>query len=122
MTADAAFGGKAMTDIFDDLGDVNWKVVMERLGNGHVVEIPCQKEREFVRRATQAVKRAEKQGLAVEVLRGETWLRIEPRAGAVPPDEPLERRTETREARQEERARRREALRAERGAERGKDR
>lgn len=111
-----------MTDVFDEQGDVNWKVVFERLGSGHVVEIPCQKEREFVRRATQAVKRAEKQGLAVEVLRGETALRIEPRSGAARPSESPERISESREARQEERARRREALRAERGAERGNDR
>src|SRR5688572_27648681 len=107
-----------MTDVLDEQGDVNWKVVMERLGNGHVVEIPCQKEREFVRRATQVVKRAEKQGMGVEVLRGETVLRIEPRPGAASAAETPERRTETREERQEERARRREAVRTERGAER----
>ena len=111
-----------MTDVFDEQGDVNWKIILERLGDGHVVEIPCQKEREFVRRATQVVKRAEKQGLAVEVLRGETALRIEPRSGAASSAETPEQRTETREERQEERARRREALRAERAAERGKDR
>ena len=111
-----------MTDVFDEQGDVNWKVVLESLGNGHAVEIPCQKEREFVRRATQAVKRAEKQGLAVEVLRGETAIRIEPRPGVARTGASPEQSSETREARQEERARRREALRAERGAERGKDR
>lgn len=111
-----------MTDVFDEQGDVNWRVVIERLENGHVVEIPCQKEREFVRRATQAVKRAEKQGLAVEVLREEAALRIEPRPGAARIGESPERSSETKEERKEERARRREALRAEREAERGKER
>jgi hypothetical protein len=108
-----------MTDILDEQGEVNWKVVMGRLGNGHVVEIPCEKEREFVRRATQAVKRAERQNLSVEVLRGETSLRIEPRVGGV---QAVERSNDAREERQRERAQRREALRAERGAERDKDR
>jgi len=111
-----------MSDIFDAQGEVNWKVVMGRLGNGHAVEIPCQKEREFVRRATQAVKRAERQHLGVEVLRGENSLRIEPRAGEVRVGEAAERSNESREERQRERAQRREALRAERGAERGNDR
>ena len=107
-----------MTDVFDEQGDVNWKVVMDRLGNGQTVEIPCQKEREFVRRATQVVKRAEKQNLGVEVLRGENSLRIEPRPGAPRASDAPEQRAESREERQLERARRREALRAERGAER----
>ena len=111
-----------MSDILDEQGDVIWRVVMDRLGSGQVVEIPCQKEREFVRRATQVVKRAERQNLGVEVVRGERSLRIEPRAGAVQATEVPEKRGESRDERQQERAKRREALRAERGAERGKDR
>ena len=111
-----------MSDIFDEQGDVNWKVVMDRLDKGEVVEIPCQKERDFIRRATQVVKRAEKQDLGVEVLRGESSLRIEPRTGAERPSDAPARNTETREERQRERAQRREAIRAERGAERGRDR
>jgi hypothetical protein len=111
-----------MTEILDEQGEVNWKVVMGRLGNGHAVEIPCEKEREFVRRATQAVKRAERQNLSVEVLRGENSLRIEPRVGGVRAGEAVERSNDAREERQRERAQRREALRAERGAERDKDR
>ena len=111
-----------MTDVFDEHGDVNWNVVLERLSNGQAVEIPCAKEREFVRRATQVVKRAEKQNLGVEVLRGTNSLRVEPRPGAIRASDSAEGRPESREERQQERARRREALRAERGAERGKDR
>jgi hypothetical protein len=110
-----------MSDLLDEQGDVNWKLVMDRLGNGQIVEIPCQVEREFVRRATQVVKRAERQGIGVEVLRGDRSLRIEPRAGAVPARETPERSTESREERQRERAQRREAIRAERGAERSRD-
>jgi hypothetical protein len=111
-----------MSEVFDEQGDVNWKVVMDRLGNGQIVEIPCEREREFVRRATQAVKRAERQNIGIEVLRGDHSLRIEPRTGAVPAREAPERSTESREERQRERTQRREAIRAERGAERGNDR
>ena len=111
-----------MTDVFDEQGDVNWKVVLERLGNGQTVEIPCEKEREFVRRATQAVKRAEKQNLGVDVLRSDQSLRIEPRPGTQRATVAPEERSESREERQQDRARRREALRAERGAERDKER
>lgn len=111
-----------MSDVFDEQGDVNWKVVMDRLGNGQIVEIPCQREREFVRRATQVVKRAERQNIGIEVLRGDHSLRIEPRAGTAPASEMPERTAESREERQRERTQRREAIRAERGAERGNDR
>ena len=111
-----------MSDIFDEQGEVDWKVVLGRLGNGEAVEIPCEKEREFVRRATQAVKRAEKQNLGIEVLRGETSLRIEPRPGTRRAGEAVDRRPQTREERQRDREQRREALRAERQAKRGKER
>jgi hypothetical protein len=106
-----------MSDIFDEQGDINWKVVMDRLGNGQVVEIPCQKERDFARRATQVSKRAERQDLSVEVLRCENALRIEPRAGAARASDASAPSSETREERRRERAERREAIRAERGAE-----
>jgi hypothetical protein len=106
-----------MSGIFDEQGDINWKVVMDRLGNGQVVEIPCQKERDFTRRATQVSKRAERQDLSVEVLRGENALRIEPRAGAARASDASAPSSETREERRRERAQRREAIRAERGAE-----
>jgi hypothetical protein len=107
-----------VSGIFDEQGDVTWKVVLDRLDQGQVVEIPCEKEREFVRRATQIVKRAERQNLAVEVLRGEHSLRLEPQPGAPRTVEAAEARPESREERQQERARRREALRAERGKDR----
>lgn len=111
-----------MTDVFDEQGDVNWRVVLDRLDKGQIVDIPCQKEREFVRRATQVVKRAEKQGLGVEVLRGENSLRVEPRPLTASASGTSERQSASREERQQERARRREAVRAERGSNRGKER
>ena len=102
-----------MSDILDDEGDVDWKVVMERLNGGQVVLIPCQREREFVRRATQVAKRAENHNLGVEVMREENALRVEPRPAAVAAGETPERNAISREERQEQRAKRR--------AERGKD-
>lgn len=106
-----------MSDIFDEQGDINWKTVMDHLGKGHVVEIPCATERELERRTTQVVKRAEKRNIGIEVLSGENSLRIQPRAGADPGGaaNPV---GQTREDRQRERAQRREAQRAERGNDR----
>ena len=109
-----------MSDLFDGEGEVNWPFVMDRLGTGQVVEIPCDNEREFVRRAKQVAKRAEKRNLGIEVIRGEHSLRVEPRAGTVPASAAPERGAETREERQRLRAQR-EVLRAERGVERGND-
>jgi hypothetical protein len=113
-----------MSDVFDEQGEINWKTIIDRLQEGKVVEIPCRKEREFVRRAKQVVKRAEKQNLAVEVLRNEQGLRVEPRAGAASLGGTAEPAggNESREKRQLERAQRREARRADHGADRDRDR
>lgn len=71
-----------MSDIPDGDGDVDWKVIVDLLREGKTAEIPCAKERDYVRRATQVVKRADKKGIAVDVLRGEGVLRVEPRPAA----------------------------------------
>jgi hypothetical protein len=103
--------------------DVDWKALVDLLREGKTVEIPCAKERDYVRRTNQVVKRADKKGITVEVLRGEGVLRVEPRPAAVGNDTartPGEG-TEFRGERQQERQERREALRAERKAGRSQD-
>ena len=93
------------------------------LREGKTAEIPCVKERDYVRRTTQVVKRAEKKGIAVEVLRGEGVLRVEPRpaAGGNVTARSAESGAEFQGERQQERQERREALRAERAAERSRE-
>jgi hypothetical protein len=112
-----------MSDIPNEDGDVDWKALVDLLREGKTAEIPCAKERDYVRRTTQVVKRAEKKGIAVEVLRGEGVLRIEPRpaaSGNVMTHKSGEG-TEFWGERQQERQERREALRAERKAGRSQD-
>ena len=111
-----------MQDIPTEDGDVDWKALVDLLREGKTVEIPCAKERDYVRRATQVVKRADKKGIAVEVFRGEGVLRVEPRPAAISNDTapPAGEGTEFWAERQE-RQERREALRAERKAARSQD-
>jgi uncharacterized protein YuzE len=114
---------KSVSNILDDGGDVDWKVVIDLLRDGKVVEIPCERERDYVRRSTQVVKRAENRGITVEVVRGDGHLRVEPRPGAVSGDvagDPTAP-AESREALQLERHQQREARRAEREAERNRE-
>ena len=66
----------------DEDSDVNWKALVDLLRKGKTAEIPCPKERDYARRATQVAKRAERKGIAVDVVRGEGVLRIEPRQAA----------------------------------------
>src|SRR5918993_1492822 len=66
--------------------EVDWKAVVDLLREGKTAEIPCARERDYVRRTTQVVKRAEKKGIAVEVFRGEGVLRVEPRPAAISND------------------------------------
>ncbi len=111
-----------MSNVQQEDGDFDWKAVIDLLRNGKSAEIPCETERDYVRRKNQVTRRAEKKGIAVEVHRGEGFLRVEPRmeAGsnevAEAPAGPA-----LRGDRQQERQQRREALRAERGAERGQN-
>ena len=109
-----------VSDIPDEDADIDWKAFVDLLREGKTAEIPCAKERDYVRRTTQVVKRAERKGIPVEVVRGEGVIRVEPRP---PADgnllaENAGEAAEIRGERQQERQERREALRAERKAER----
>jgi hypothetical protein len=112
-----------VSDLPNEDGDVDWKAVVDLLREGKTAEIPCAKERDYVRRTTQVVKRAEKKGIAVDVLRGEGVLRVEPRPAAGGNDvaHNAGEGTAYRGERHQERQERREALRAERAAGRSQD-
>lgn len=113
---------ETVSDISEKDGDVDWRAVVELLREGKTAEIPCAKERDYVRRATQVVKRADKKGIAVDVLRGDGVLRVEPRpAGGNALVPTAGEGAEFLGERQQERQERREALRAERQAGRGRD-
>ena len=71
-----------MSDVPEQDDDVEWRTVFSLLRQGKTAEIPCADEPDCVRRARQMVKRAEKRGIAIEVLRGESGLRVEPRPAA----------------------------------------
>jgi hypothetical protein len=94
--------------------DVDWKAVIALLRDGKMVEIPCEKERDYVRRENQVVKRAEKKGIVVAVHRGDGVLRIEPQVGSGPERDASATAMEFQGDRQLERHQRREVLRAER--------
>jgi hypothetical protein len=108
-----------VSETLDQQDEVDWKAIVELLREGKTAEIPCVKERDYVRRTTQVVKRAEKKGIAVEVLRGEGVLRIEPRPDAEGnvTARSAESGADFQGERQQERQERREAVRAERAAE-----
>ena len=108
-----------MSTVLDQDGEVDWKALIDSLREGKAAEIPCAKERDYVRRENQIVKRAEKKGIAVTFQRGEGVLRVEPQLGTARNDSaPGLEGEEFRGDRQQERQQRREALRAERQAER----
>lgn len=67
-----------MSALLDEAGEIRWRAVLEQLESGTVVEIGCVSERDFVRRTAQATKRAEKQGLTIQVERTATAIRIVP--------------------------------------------
>jgi hypothetical protein len=73
---------QTMSDVPDQDDDVDWKTVVSLLRQGKTAEIPCADERDYARRERQLAKRAEKRGIAIEVLRGEGVLRVEPRPAA----------------------------------------
>ena len=70
---------ETVSDSPKEEGDVDWNRVIDLLRVGKTAEIPCANERDYVRRARQVGRRAEKKGIAVEVIRGEGVLRVEPR-------------------------------------------
>jgi hypothetical protein len=95
--------------------DPNWRQLVEQLGEGNVVEIPCADERDFARRSQQIVKRAEKHGIAVDVAREASGLRVTPRGATTPVDTGrTEEERAAREQRRVERMQRKEDERAER--------
>ena len=57
---------------------VAWRTVVDQLATGKVVTLPCQFEREFVRRTAQAAKRAARADLTVEIIREDRGLRLVP--------------------------------------------
>jgi hypothetical protein len=75
----ARLENETMSDVLDHEDDVDWKAVFKLLRAGKSAEIPCVEERDYARRAKQVARRAENRGVAVEVLRGEGVLRVEPR-------------------------------------------
>ena len=68
-----------MSDVSNEDSDVNWNAVLDLLRQGKTAEIPCATERDYVRRTTKVGRRAERKGIAVDVIRGEGVLRVEPR-------------------------------------------
>jgi hypothetical protein len=68
-----------MADVPDHEDDVNWKAIFSLVRQGKTAEIPYTDERDYARRAKQVAKRADRRGVAVEVIRGESVLRVAPR-------------------------------------------
>src|SRR4051812_40134843 len=112
-----------MSDVPDNEDDVDWKAVFILLREGKTAEIPFADERDYARRERQAAKRAEKRGIAIDVLRGEGVLRVQPRAaaGGNVVAQTSGGQVEPQGERQQERQERREAQRAERGAGRSRE-
>jgi len=110
----------AMSEATEESDDLDWKAIMESLTNGTAVDIPFDNEKEAGRRERQIAKRAERNGLTVEVQRTDTALRVERRGEVAAQAEPAgqgksDEDREAREERRQERAQRREAAKAGRG-------
>ncbi len=73
---------QTMSDVLDHEEDIDWKATLNLLREGKTAEIPCADERDYARRARQVARRADKKGIAVEVLRGDGVLRVVPRPAA----------------------------------------
>jgi hypothetical protein len=97
-----------MADSQNDRAEVDWRAAMSQLRAGNAVDVPCATEEEFQRRAAQITKRGEKQGIPLELTRGDGFLRIAPRIASEEADDASGRRAD-REARRRERAGRRGA-------------
>ena len=69
-----------MSDVSNEDSDIQWSAVVDLLRQGKTAEIPCASERDYARRTAKISKRAEKKGIAVEVMRGEGVLRVQPRS------------------------------------------
>jgi len=106
---------QAVADVSNEDSDIRWSAVLDLLRQGKTAEIPCASERDYERRTAKISKRAERKGIAVEVIRGEGVLRVEPRPAAG--DAVTARNAEAgarSETERQERQERREARRAER--------
>ena len=68
-----------MSDVSNEDSDVDWNAVLDLLRQGKTAEIPCASERDYARRTTKVGRRAERHGIAVDVIRGDGFLRVEPR-------------------------------------------
>jgi len=108
-----------VSDVSNEDSDVDWNAVLDQLRQGKTAEIPCANERDYARRTTKVGRRAEKKGIAVDVTRGEGFLRVEPRPAAAETGTATNagEGTESEGERQE----RRQARRAERQAEQSRD-
>ena len=71
-----------MSDVVEESGDLDWKAVFDQLRKGTTVEIPCEQERDCVRKGNQVARRTERKVIAVEIHRGEGVRGVEPRTGA----------------------------------------
>jgi hypothetical protein len=105
-----------MAEAAGETRDILWRDVLRKLIAGQAVEIPCDSDRSFTRRATQIVKRAKKSGLQIDILRAGQFLRVEPRLSASSNGQPPNAGGDPREARRRHRAQLRTTLRAERAA------
>ena len=110
-----------MSEATEEGDDLDWRAIMDTLTVGNAVDIPFDTDKEAARRSRQIAKRAERNGLKVDVQRGESALRVEPRGAAPAAAAPaaaaqIDDDRDSREERRQERAQRREAARAERGA------
>ncbi len=108
-----------MSDVSKEDGDVNWSAVFDLLRQGKTAEIPCATERDYARRTAKVGRRAERHGIAVEVIRGEGVLRVAPRPAAG--DTGTAGHAAEGAESERERQQRREARRAEREAGRSRD-
>jgi hypothetical protein len=79
---------QTVSDVSKEDSDVNWNAVIDLLREGKTAVIPCPNERDYARRTTRVTKRAERKGIAIEVVRGEGVLRVEPRPAAGTPVTP----------------------------------
>jgi hypothetical protein len=110
---------KTMSEESEESDELDWRGIMDTLTSGKAVDIPFDTEKEAARRAKQIAKRAERNGLTVDVQRSENALRVEPRGVVAAQTEPAtqgksDEDREAREERRQERAQRREAAKAER--------
>jgi hypothetical protein len=77
-----------VSDIPNEDGGVDWNAVIDLLREGKTAVIPCANERDCARLSTRVAKRAERKGIAIEVVKGEGVLRVEPRPAADSPVTP----------------------------------